>query len=417
MRYYLVDSFVGTFIIGENKNIIAYKPFTEDKKYDKNLSIQKSELLDEQIQVIKECKITDNDELIIEDNRLITPLKNAFPNMKINFEFPSVMGKYFRENIVKLVVEELGLFKDRNALASELNDISNHVAREKVKEAAQRRDKLVVQVIDAIDDVTKIINLMASRTREWYSLYFPELDKVVDNHKLYFKLVSEIGKREDFIKRIDEFDISDDLKRRIKNVATKSIGANITKRDLSMIRAFASESLNLIDLKENLEKYLTDLMNDVAPNLTGLVGPLIGARLIRLAGGLIELSKLPSSTIQVLGAEKALFLALKKKGKPPKHGVIFQHILIHSAPRWLRGKIARAMAGKISIAARVDAFSGAFVADKLKKDLEERVKEIKRKYPKPPAVKKIKPSKKRKKVKEKVGKKKKRRRGKRKSKE
>ncbi|MEM4706946.1 MAG: hypothetical protein QXW27_05340, partial [Candidatus Methanomethylicaceae archaeon] len=128
------------------------------------------------------------------------------------------------------------------------------------------------------------------------------------------------------------------------------------------------------------EKYIDEVMKEVAPNVRELVGSILGARLIALSGGLEALAKKPASTIQVLGAEKALFRALRTGARPPKHGIIFQSPLIHSSPKWQRGKIARTLAGKLSIAARVDAFGGAFIANKLKKELEERISEIKKKY-------------------------------------
>ncbi|MEM0320545.1 MAG: hypothetical protein QXS67_03955, partial [Candidatus Nezhaarchaeales archaeon] len=119
-------------------------------------------------------------------------------------------------------------------------------------------------------------------------------------------------------------------------------------------------------------------------NLKELIGPVLGARLIALAGGLERLAKLPASTIQLLGAEKALFRALRTGSKPPKHGVIFQYPEIHRSPKWQRGKIARALAGKIAIAARVDFFTGEYIADELKEDLKNRIKEIKETYKSPP---------------------------------
>jgi nucleolar protein 56 len=125
-------------------------------------------------------------------------------------------------------------------------------------------------------------------------------------------------------------------------------------------------------------------MEEVAPNTRAIGGSLLGARLVALAGGLMNLAKLPASTIQVLGAEKALFRALKTKARPPKHGIIFQHPFIHDAKRWQRGKIARALAGKLAIAARVDAFSGKYAGDGLKFDLDKRIAEIKERYEKPP---------------------------------
>jgi nucleolar protein 56 len=132
-------------------------------------------------------------------------------------------------------------------------------------------------------------------------------------------------------------------------------------------------------------------MDEVAPNMKALVGSLLGARLIALTGGLINLAKMPASTVQVLGAEKALFRSLKTGARPPKHGIIFQHTLIHEGKRWQRGKIARALAGKLAIAARSDAFSGNYIGDGLKASFERRIKEIQEKYEEAPPAKKMPP--------------------------
>ncbi len=130
------------------------------------------------------------------------------------------------------------------------------------------------------------------------------------------------------------------------------------------------------------------MMKEVAPNIQGLVGSLLGARLISLAGGLDRMARLPSSTIQVLGAEKALFRSLKSNSLPPKHGVIFQFPEIHQSPKWQRGKIARALAGKLAITARVDAFHGQYIADELRINLLQAINRIKKQFPKPPRQKK-----------------------------
>ena len=125
-------------------------------------------------------------------------------------------------------------------------------------------------------------------------------------------------------------------------------------------------------------------MQEVAPNTKTIAGSLLGARLIAIVGGLMNLAKLPASTMQILGAENALFRSLKTNARPPKHGVIFQHPLIHDGKRWQRGKIARALAGKLSIAARVDAFNGKYAGDELKADLDKRIEEIRERYANPP---------------------------------
>jgi nucleolar protein 56 len=140
-----------------------------------------------------------------------------------------------------------------------------------------------------------------------------------------------------------------------------------------------------------LENYLEKAMDEVAPNVKALTGALLGARLIAITGGLTNLARRPSSTIQVLGAEKALFRSLKTGARPPKHGMIFQHAYLHDAKRWHRGKIARALAGKLAIAARVDAFRGKYVGEELKASLDKRIEEIREKYVEPPPVTEKKP--------------------------
>src|SRR4030043_664417 len=141
-----------------------------------------------------------------------------------------------------------------------------------------------------------------------------------------------------------------------------------------------------------MESYLDKTMSQVAPNTQAMVGSLLGARLIAVAGGLRNLAMRPASTIKVLGAEKALFRSLKTGARPPKHGLIFQHTLLHDAKRWQRGKIARVIAGKLAIAARADAFGqGHFIGEQLKADIKNRIAEIHEKYKEPPAPKEPKP--------------------------
>jgi nucleolar protein 56 len=169
------------------------------------------------------------------------------------------------------------------------------------------------------------------------------------------------------------------------------MGAELAEEDIDQIRAMCKNTLSLYNMRQKLETYLDSVMEEVAPNIRVLAGSLLGARLIALAGGLNNLAKMPASTIQLLGAEKALFRSLKTGARPPKHGIIFQHALIHEAKRWQRGKMARALAGKLAIAARTDAFSGKYAGDKLQTDLEKRISEIQERYDEPerPHVKRL----------------------------
>jgi nucleolar protein 56 len=165
------------------------------------------------------------------------------------------------------------------------------------------------------------------------------------------------------------------------------MGADLVEQDLAEIQTLAKDVLNMYELRKDMENYVDRAMEDVAPNTRTIAGALLGARLIAIAGSLQNLAMRPASTIQVLGAEKALFRSLKTGARPPKHGLIFQHALLHDAKRWQRGKIARVIAGKLAIAARADAFGGKYVGDMLKAEVDHRIEEIREKYKEPPPIK------------------------------
>jgi nucleolar protein 56 len=166
------------------------------------------------------------------------------------------------------------------------------------------------------------------------------------------------------------------------------MGAQLEDADLDVLRSFCNLMLDLYKFREKSESYVDDVLKTVAPNMSAIVGASLSARLISIAGSLQNLAKMPASTLQVLGAEKALFRSLKTGARPPKHGVIFQHTAIHQSPRWQRGKIARALSGKLSIAARVDAFGGDFIGEKLRDNVAKKVEGIKERYKTAPPPKK-----------------------------
>jgi nucleolar protein 56 len=224
-----------------------------------------------------------------------------------------------------------------------------------------------------------------ARIREWFGLHYPELDRLLDKHETYARLVVNLGTRENFTaQQLENEGLPKNKSQTMAEVASASMGADLGDEDLAQIQAMCRNILELYKVRQSLENYVETVMEEVAPNTKTIAGSLLGARLIAIAGGLTNLAKLPASTMQVLGAEKALFRSLKTKARPPKHGIIFQHPLIHDAKRWQRGKIARALAGKLSIAARVDAFKGKYAGDELKAELDKRVEEIKERYENPP---------------------------------
>ncbi len=256
--------------------------------------------------------------------------------------------------------------------------------KKKVEEVYTEKDRYIVQAIEALDDLDAAFNLLVARTREWYGLHFPEINTIVKDHEKFLRLVTEIGERKSMNEeRIREI-LGKELARKVAEAAEQSMGTELTGDDLKMIRDFAERALELRLMRKRLAEYIEKQMKEIAPNVTAIAGPLLGARLIAKAGGLRKLALLPASTIQVLGAEKALFRHLTKGTKPPKHGILFQHPWIRTAKWWQRGKIARSMAAKLAIAAREDYFGGKYVADKLLEELKERVQEVKEKYPTPP---------------------------------
>jgi nucleolar protein 56 len=253
-----------------------------------------------------------------------------------------------------------------------------------LREKVEARDVYIAQAIKSIDDINSILNLIYARLSEWYGIHFPELQDLVRDNAQYIRLISKM-------KGTVRTDIDEELlshlseKRRsqIFDAAKNSIGAGISAYDIDPIWQLASFGVEILQIKDDLETYIDQSMKEIAPNIQHIVGSLLGARLIALAGSLESLAKFSAGTVQVLGAEKALFRHLRSGEDPPKHGVIFQSLYIHSAKKHQRGKIARALAGKLSIAARVDFFSGEFVGPTLLQDIEKRIEKIKSSFPEP----------------------------------
>jgi nucleolar protein 56 len=286
------------------------------------------------------------------------------------------------------IAVQTGFVKEAYELANWVHLISIELTKLRVKKAAEKRDLVVAQAIQAIDDLDKTVNLFMSRIREWYGLHFPELDRLVEKHETYARLIVDLGRRENWAAdSLQKEGMPKTRAQQIAEVGEKSMGADLEENDLIQIQSLCKSTLQLYNARQSLEDYMDSLMDEAAPNVKAIVGSLLGARLIALTGGLGNLAKMPASTIQVLGAEKALFRSLKAGTRPPKHGIIFQHSMIHEAKRWQRGKIARALAGKLAIAARIDAYSGKYTGDELKADLERRIKEIQEKYKEPPPAK------------------------------
>jgi nucleolar protein 56 len=284
------------------------------------------------------------------------------------------------------VAMESGFVEDGPELDVWNRNVSVELAKLRIKGAVEKRDLIVAQGIQTLDSLDQTVNMFMGRLREWYGVYFPELDRLVEKHETYARLVTILGERESYMDvGLEEAGIPKERAQLIAKAAGLSMGADISGTDLEQIKILAEDILELYDLRKNMEEYVDKTMEEMAPNVRAVAGALLGARMIAIAGSLQNLAMRPASTIQVLGAEKALFRSLKTGARPPKHGLIFQHTLLHDAKRWQRGKIARVIAGKLAIAARADAFGGGhFIGDDLKADVFKRIEEIREKYKEPP---------------------------------
>ena len=386
-KLYVADTFIGSFALDESGKIIDYVLYPKDigKIVEELVTLENGSpttALRELAAKLSEKFKPEAHTIVIED----PDIGKVF--IEKGYQIEVVSGA---EPIVKLrsqlasIAVELKFVENEDEYNEFVHKLSLELTRRKLRRYAQKRDLLAIQAIRAVDDIDKTLNLFAARLREWFSIHFPELDDIVREHHEYTKIVAYVGLRDYMdVETLTKLGIPEGRAKRIAEVAKKSIGADLSEMDLKVIQKVANIWLDLYSLRQELTSYISQVMKEVAPNVTALVGPLLGARLLSLAGSLEELARLPASTIQVLGAEKALFRALRTGGKPPKHGVIFQFPEIRRSPRWQRGKIARALATKLAIAARVDYFTGRYIGDELKKRLMERIEEIKKLYPKPP---------------------------------
>lgn len=291
-------------------------------------------------------KIPEINTVIQKYGEIIFEQKDIADLFQLSCQFPNPAGEFLRSHAFE-IAEEHGI-----NLKERLHSIALILTKEGVRKSSEKKDKLIVECVRALDEIDQTLNVFSERLREWYSLYYPELDKKIGDNYRYAQEVYQGTQKKG------------------------SMGADLELQDEGALREFAQCIVDLFCERKRLEEYITSETQRIAPNLSSLLGAVLSARLMSSAGGLEELARLPSSTIQVLGAEKALFRHLRTGAKPPKHGLIFQHPLVNRAPKKLRGKISRSLAAKIAILSRVDCYSSEFVADDVEEKLHKRVARV-----------------------------------------
>ena len=270
--------------------------------------------------------------------------------------------------------------------------LGHSYSRSKVKFNPARSDNMIIQSIALLDQLDKDVNTFAMRVKEWYSWHFPELKDVVKDNIMFARAAALIQDKSSLLVASTGEDTAEgggklvalteilgdeDMAKQVVSAARTSMGMDCSGVDMINIVNFTERMVKLAEYRKQLGMYLTDKMETVAPNLSALIGDTVAARLISKAGSLTNLAKAPASTVQILGAEKALFRALKTKGNTPKYGLIYHSTFIGRADSKNKGRISRYLANKCSIATRIDSFSDApnrLYGEKLREQVEERLK-------------------------------------------
>jgi nucleolar protein 56 len=289
-----------------------------------------------------------------EDFKELKEIKKEFKDLII--ERPNQATEYLKENFRKIILDT-NFVKDDIELNQLINSVS--IERSKIKiSSIERRDKLVIQSVSALNDLEKILNIMSERLREWYGLHYPELE--IKDHEKFAEKITKYGDRKNF----ENF--------------VRSMGMELKEGDIKILQDYARSLKELYVLRNNIENYLEKNVPEEMPNLNALLGSILAARILALAGSLEKLAKMPSSSIQLLGAERSLFKFLKDKKvkKPPKFGLLFIHPDISGSKKELQGKIARLLASKLTIAARADFYSKKDMSKKLLEEYKKKLDKI-----------------------------------------
>lgn len=371
----MILSELGPFVF-ENENELIYS-----KKFkniiSSNILISNgdySEILD-----ISD-KLRRYDSVFSNDTGLISYLRNNGINVYV---MPSEKIREFSKHKLNYLIHA-GFAENEYDAHMQLRQFALDFSSNKVRRISEKLDLHISQSINALDELDKIINVIGARLREWYGLHFPELDYLIQNIFTYAEIVKLAGNRNNIdLNMLENLGIESKRADMILVAVQRSKGGDILEENLSIIKKLANEVIMQTELRKILAQQIEEMMEKIAPNIKELLTATVGARLMAKAGSLQKLSVMPASTIQIIGAEKALFRSLKTGAPPPKHGILFQHPILHSAPKWQRGKMARAIASKVAIAARIDLFRNGEKDLHISEQLNKRIAEIQEKYKEP----------------------------------
>ncbi len=315
MAKFIFSNVIGSFVFSENHKLADGLLFKDIEQYKE--------------------KAVYEEKLIKKHDQVVVPKDKDLYNVLLFFKDKKYFSQFYKKNL----------------------EITKNSIRKSVN-----NDALIIQAINSVEEIDKIINQLTKRLRDWYSLYNPEISNKIEDHEKFVSLITKKSK----LQLLKELNIDE----------KDAIGAKLKDKDVSAILLLAAQINNFYKLKNHYENYLKDLEKETCPNFMEIAGVTIAAKLISHAGSLKRLVEMPASTIQIIGAEKALFRHMRNKRKnlPPKYGLIHEHQLVQKSKKEMHGKVARVLADKLSIAVKVDYFKGKFIGDKLKKELVDKFK-------------------------------------------
>jgi nucleolar protein 56 len=387
MKVMLLSTVYGFIALSESNEIIekVFHDYPIKQLAETYLKLQKAERVEAFNSFLSSLKNKGVQKIEYEDPAL-NPLLSGIAGLSVSTVDNPRQIKKSREMLIQ-ILSQIEKSISMELLNTRAKSLSEYMIAQQISEISTMHDFHIKQAVEAINDLDKSINVFATHLREWYGLHFPELtDKIVDDNIKFAEYVAQVGMRSDFTTEIlmQKMGLEHEKADLIASKAQRSMGGQLTPFDIKTIQDLSTQVLGLVKYRAEVEEYISKTLEEIAPNLKALLGSAIASKMIAIAGSLERLAEVSSSTIQILGAEKALFKAMKSGGKTPKYGILFQWHKIRTEKPHLRGKIARMLAGKIGILAKVDHYHGQFIGDKLREEVDRKIEILKKQYPNPP---------------------------------
>jgi len=353
MKVFVATSIIGVFAFDEKGTMVHY-----------NLFPPRPELIAERLEKVKNGDLIPEEETLLNDliksgyKQVAWDKKIDFPGITCMYEPDNLGAKTLQRDFRRLALD-LRWVESQQELNQLMTTVNIMLTKKELRKP--KKDRILMHAVGVVDELDRTINTLSERMREWYGLYYPEATRLINTHDQLARIICEEGEREK-IKH-----------KNLEKYSKISAGMPFSDSDLKAVQEYSGTILQLSKAREYVAEYIRTESKDIMPNLAAVAGPLIACRLVALAGSMEKLAKMSSSTIQLLGAEKALFRHLRGEGRAPKFGVIFAHPSVQNAPRDERGKVARVLAAKLTMAARADFYTGKNISDQLLKDMKSKV--------------------------------------------